>query len=104
MPIEAEQAERYCKLRNRLVELSNDIASNLRNLRSAENEKLLGHCEQLLHEFDHFCDDLGVRIQSTDVNLNSASLLLHMVRETQQLLVELTGLIKTEREYHSMVK
>ena len=104
VPIEAEQAERYCKLRNRLVELSNDIASNLRNLRSAENEKLLGNCEQLLHEFDHFCDDLGVRIQSTDVNLNSASLLLHMVRETQQLLVELTGLIKTEREYHSMVK
>ena len=104
MPIPSAQAERFCSLRNRFVELALEMASNFRNLRSEDNEKLLAASSELRKDFDRFCEDVGVSMQNTDVNLNSATLLLHMVRETQQLVVELEGLVSTDNEFHKMVK
>ena len=104
MPIPSEQAERFCSLRNRFVELVLEMASNFRNLRTEDNEKLLAASSELRKDFDRFCEDVGVSMQNADVNLNSATLLLHMVRETQQLVVELEGLISTDNEFHKMVK
>ena len=103
-PIDHLQAERYCKLRNQLADLMRTSAANLHNLRYADNDTLIASCEHLISEFDHFCEDIGVSIQSTDTNLNAASLMLHMVRETQQLAVELEGLIRTDHEYHTLSK
>lgn len=104
MPIPSAQAERFCSLRNRFVELALEMASNFRNLRTKDNEKLLAASSELRKDFDRFCEDVGVSMQNTDVNLNSATLLLHMVRETQQLVVELEGLVSTDNEFHKMVK
>ena len=104
MPIPSAQAERFCSLRNRFVELALEMASNFRNLRTEDNEKLLAASSELRKDFDRFCEDVGVSMQNADVNLNSATLLLHMVRETQQLVVELEGLISTDNEFHKMVK
>lgn len=104
MPIPSAQAERFCSLRNRFVELALEMASNFRNLRTEDNEKLLAASSDLRKDFDRFCEDVGVSMQNADVNLNSATLLLHMVRETQQLVVELEGLISTDNEFHKMVK
>ena len=103
-PIPSPQAERYCKLRNRLTELMKETASNLHNLRHTDNDALITECDRLIREFDHFCEDLSVSMQNTDTNLNTASLMLHMVRESQQLVVELEGLIRTDHEYHSLCK
>lgn len=104
MPIPSAQAERFCSFRNRFVELVLEMASNFRNLRTEDNEKLLAASSDLRKDFDRFCEDVGVSMQNADVNLNSATLLLHMVRETQQLVVELEGLISTDNEFHKMVK
>lgn len=104
MPIPSAQAERFCSLRNRFVELALEMASNFRNLRTEDNERLLAASSDLRKDFDRFCEDVGVSMQNADVNLNSATLLLHMVRETQQLVVELEGLISTDNEFHKMVK
>ena len=104
MPIPSAQAERFCSLRNRFVELALEMASNFRNLRTEDNEKLLAASSELRKDFDRFCEDVGVSMQNADVNLNSATLLLHMVRETQQLVVELEGLVSTDNEFHKMVK
>ena len=104
MPIPSAQAERFCSLRNRFVELALEMASNFRNLRTEDNEKLLAASSELRKDFDRFCEGVGVSMQNTDVNLNSATLLLHMVRETQQLVVELEGLVSTDSEFHKMVK
>lgn len=104
MPIPSAQAERFCSLRNRFVELALEMASNFRNLRTEDNEKLLAASSDLRKDFDRFCEDVGVSMQNADVNLNSATLLLHMLRETQQLVVELEGLISTDNEFHKMVK
>ena len=104
MPIPSAQTERFCSLRNRFVELVLEMASNFRNLRTEDNEKLLTASSELRKDFDRFCEDVGVSMQNADVNLNSATLLLHMVRETQQLVVELEGLISTDNEFHKMVK
>ena len=104
MPIPSAQTERFCSLRNRFVELVLEMASNFRNLRTEDNEKLLTASSELRKDFDRFCEDVGVSMQNADVNLNSATLLLHMVRETQQLVVELEGLVSTDNEFHKMVK
>lgn len=104
MPIPSAQTERFCSLRNRFVELALEMASNFRNLRTEDNERLLAASSELRKDFDRFCEDVGVSMQNTDVNLNSATLLLHMVRETQQLVVELEGLVSTDNEFHKMVK
>ena len=104
MPIPSAQTERFCSLRNRFVELALEMASNFRNLRTEDNERLLAASSELRKDFDRFCEDVGVSMQNADVNLNSATLLLHMVRETQQLVVELEGLVSTDNEFHKMVK
>ncbi len=103
VPVENVQAERYCKLRNTFVALLNETAANLHNLRPQDNDALLTRCEALCKDFDRFSEELGVNIQQTDTNINSATLLLHIVRETQQLVVELSGLIRTEKEFHAQV-
>lgn len=103
VPVDNVQAERYCKLRNTFVTLLNETAANLHNLRPQDNDAVLAHCESLRKDFDRFSEELGIQIQQTDTNINSATLLLHIVRETQQLVVELSGLIRTAKEYHAQV-
>lgn len=103
VPVDNVQAERYCKLRNTFLNLLNETAANLHNLRPQDNDTVLARCESLRKDFDRFSEELGIQIQQTDTNINSATLLLHIVRETQQLVVELSGLIRTAKEYHAQV-
>ena len=102
LPIPGEQAQRYCELRARFVRLMLEAAANLRNMRSADNAALVASCARLRADFDAFGEAIGVSIQNTDINLNAATLMLHLVRETQQLTVELEGLMNTAREFETL--
>ena len=42
-------------------------------------------------------------IQTTDVNLTAITLMLHLVQETEQLLVEVKELLKNTKLYRVMV-
>lgn len=102
-PIDQLYAERYSKLRTRIVELMNEISSNLRNQRSEENDALQARCLQLQDDLIAFRHDISVAIQSDNVNLNAMTLLLHMTQETDQLLVEVMELLKNIKAYREML-
>ncbi len=103
VPIDSTLAERYCRLRNTFTALLNETAANLHNLRSEDNEAALSRCDVLYKDLEHFAEELGVHIQQTETNINASTLLLHIVQETQQLVVELSGLIRTEKDFHAQV-
>ena len=102
-PVDAPSAERYCKIRNRLVVLMSDIAEALRNSKIVENEQLLKRCDTLKEEIKSLNEDISVAIQGEGVNLNSMTLLLHIGQETQQLIVELRDLLKTSKAYREQL-
>lgn len=102
-PIEGIYAERYCKVRNRLTTLMDEMVENLRNGRTAENDALLTRCREVKDEMQHFGEELGVAMQQSGSNLNSLTLMLHMAQETRQLVVELEDLIKSLKAYREML-
>lgn len=102
-PISAEMAERYCKVRGRVVELMTDAATNLRNTRSENNDLLPKQCEALREDIFRFYQDISVLIQTTDTNLTAATLLQHIVQETEQLVLELEKLLHALKAYREML-
>lgn len=102
-PIDSLLAERYCKLRGRVVELMTEAASNLRNQRSEDNDVLMGRSAELQKDLSVFIQDIGVAIQSADNNLTATSLILHMTQETEQLLLEISEMIKNFKAYREIL-
>lgn len=102
-PIDSLLAERYCKLRSRVVDLMTEAASNLRNQRSEDNDVLMVRCEELQKDFSAFSRDIGVAIQSADSNLNATTLILHMTQETDQLLLEISEMIRNVKAYREIL-
>lgn len=102
-PINNLQAERYCKLRGRITDLMDEIASNLRNQRCEDNDALMERCDNVRQELRSFYQDVSVAIQSTDANLNATTLLLHLVQETEQFLVEIQDLLRYAKAYRQML-
>lgn len=103
VPIEASQAERYCKLRNALIELLGEVASNMRDQHSEANVALLKRCDEIQKTFDTFGRDIALGIQTSDANLNTATLMLHVLNETEQIVAEVKNLIQATRDYHELV-
>ena len=102
-PINKLQAERYCKLRGRITDFMDEIASNLRNQRCEDNDALMERCDNVRQELRSFYKDVSVAIQSTDANLNATTLLLHLVQETEQFLVEIQDLLRHAKAYRQML-
>ena len=102
-PIDITTAERYCKVRNHVVALMNNVAENLRNDRAADNTKLLKDCEQLEVEVSKFNQDIGIAIQGDKINLSAMTLVLHMGQETLQLVVEIHDLLVTSKAYRELI-
>jgi len=101
-PIDQLEAERYCKLRNRVEELITEVAENLRNGRNAENDALIAKCETLHNDIFRCYEDVSASTQRTDINLNSTTLMLHVVEETGQLVSEIEELLKACRAYRNL--
>lgn len=102
-PIDSVFAARYTKLRTEFTELIAEIAGNFRNQRSEDNDALMARCSEIRSELHTLGQEIGVAIQTTDVNLNSITLMLHLVQETEQLLVEVKELLKNSKLYREMV-
>ncbi len=102
-PIDATFAARYTKLRTEFTELIAEIAGNFRNQRSEDNDALMARCSEIRSELHNLGQEIGVAIQTTDVNLTAITLMLHLVQETEQLLVEVKELLKNTKLYREMV-
>lgn len=103
-PIEANYAERYAHLRTSLVKLMETISANLRSDHGEENEALIADTRKIEADAAAFSTDIVLTIQSADCNLNSMTLMLHMVQETSQLAVELRDLLRATKTYRDMLK
>lgn len=101
-PIDLREAERYCKIRSRVEGLMTEIAGNLRNSRGFDNDALIPQCETLRKEIFCCYDDITSEIQREDANLNTSTLMLHIVQETGQLVSELEELLKSCSAYRNM--
>lgn len=102
-PIANIEAERYCKVRNRVTSLMRKVADNLRNSRATDNEALLPQCQALRDDIFHVYQDVTAEMQREDTNLTSATLMLHIVQETEQIVVEVEDFIKADRAYRNML-
>lgn len=101
-PIDLREAERYCKIRSRVEGLMTEIAGNLRNSRGFDNDALIPQCETLRKEIFCCYDDITSEMQREDANLNTSTLMLHIVQETGQLVSELEELLKSCSAYRNM--
>lgn len=102
-PISAESAVRLSGLRDRLVEVMNQIAQNLKNDNIAENEKLREDCLVIRNELRTFRHEVLVELQTRETNMTTDSLLLHVIQEIEQIAVELRVFMKSNRRFHEMV-
>ena len=102
-PIDVATAERYCKVRNKVVALMNNVAESLRNDRAADNVQLLNQCEALEEEMNQFNQDIGVAIQGQNINLSAMTLVLHMGQETLQLIIEIHDLLVACKAYRELI-
>ena len=98
-PISDDMAHRYCRLRQEVVALMHTISENLRNQRASDNDALFSDCDRIEADLIKFNQDISVAIQGDDTNLNSATLMLHMVQETQQLILEIKELLQAAKAF-----
>ena len=63
----------------------------------------MARCSEIRSELHNLGQEIGVAIQTTDVNLTAITLMLHLVQETEQLLVEVKELLKNTKLYREMV-
>ncbi len=101
-PIAAQYALRYDVLREKLTTMMRTAADNFRNLRDEENKPLREECRLLRNEFTDFRKELLEAVRTSNVNITSMNLLLHLVQETDQFTLELRLLIKRMRLFHEM--
>ena len=102
-PIDGATASKFCRLRNAVTELMEQIAENMQNQRTEENDLLVARCSELSTQAAAFCQTVAVGIQSEHANLNSLTLMLHIGQEMQQIVVELRELLNTSKNYREQL-
>ena len=98
-PIEPEVSERFCRVRNEMIALMNNISENMRNQRATDNDALIEQSKQIELHIADFNQQMGIAIQGEDNNLNAYTLVLHMGQELQQLAFELSSLLTTDKNF-----
>jgi hypothetical protein len=101
-PIAEHHGQHFVKLSEKLVNIMNSAAYNLKELRVNENENLRAECLALREEFKAFRKDVLVELQEPGVNLTSATLLLHAIQETEQIILEVRHLLKRCRKFQEL--
>ena len=101
-PIGAESAQRFMALRNRLDAIIQDAADNLRHFDADKNRKLREDLKDVCENFRNFRYDVMVGLQACDANVTTETLLLHVIQETEQIVVELRVLLKNCRRFHEL--
>ena len=102
-PIDSENAERYAHIRNQLTDIMVHAAENLKNGRYDENEKLRADAEKLRADLSEFRNQILVTLQTSATNLTSMTLLLHLVQETEQIVIEVRLLLKSAQKFHELL-
>ena len=98
-PIEPLCGERFVKLRDALENLLRETADNLRHDRSEQLLAVAMRCKELRRECQQQAETLAVDLQTKDMNLGAATLLLHLAQETELLAAELRELIRGELSF-----
>lgn len=101
-PIGAESAQRFMALRNHLDAIIQDAADNLRHFDADKNRKLREDLKDVCENFRNFRYDVMVGLQACDANVTTETLLLHVIQETEQIVVELRVLLKNCRRFHEL--
>lgn len=100
--VQPAQAERFGKLRSRLLAGLEQAAGSLRAL-DAEAGEQIGKDGLALHEAArNFRNDILAELRQPGVNITSATLLLHVVQETEQFILELRNLLKSCRKFQEL--
>lgn len=99
-PIEAAQAKRFCQLRDRVIGVMERAAANLRDLRLTDNAQLREECVTIREEIAAFRNSVIMEMQQNGTNLTSATLLLHIVQEMEQICVEIRVMLKSVRRFN----
>ncbi len=102
-PIEPEVSERFCRVRNEMITLMNNISENMRNQRATDNDALIEQSKQIELHIADFNQQMGIAIQGEDNNLNAYTLVLHMGQELQQLAFELSSLLTTDKNFRQQL-
>lgn len=102
-PIEPEVSERFCRVRNEMITLMNNISENMRNQRATDNDALIEQSKQIELHIADFNQQMGIAIQGEDNNLNAYTLVLHMGQELQQLVFELSSLLTTDKNFRQQL-
>lgn len=101
-PVASEEAERYAHLRNQLTDIMLQAADNLKSARYEDNEALRERADKLRTDLSDFRVQILVKLQTPAVNLTSSTLLLHVVQETEQIVVEVRVLLKSIKKFHEL--
>ena len=91
-PIEKEDMQRYVSLRLRATKAMEEVATNLRLLKFADNDKLRAKFEQIREDLRTFRHEVLINMQKDETNLSTLTLLLHVIQETEQICAEMTDL------------
>ena len=101
-PIAKEHGKRFLELRDRLVATMETAATNLRELRVSDNEPLRVELLNIREDFKKFRNEVLVELQGSGVNMTAATLLLHAIQETEQIILEVRHLLKRCRKFQEL--
>lgn len=101
-PISKEHAARYIPLRNRLQTLMEEAAANLEAMRVADNAAIVDQLRELQEDIAALRRDITIEIQTSDENITPAALLLHLIQETEQLVIETRLLLRSCCKFHEL--
>ena len=99
-PIPAADIQAYMPIRDKFRNLAERAVEALRMQRVSEIEPLRSECDALRNEVIALRRAFIKAMHAEDVNLTSATLYLHTVQETEQIIVELRRLLKSVRHFH----
>lgn len=100
--VQPAQAERFGKLRSRLLAVLEQAVGSLRALDAEAGEQIGKDCLALHEAARNFRNDILAELRQPGVNITSATLLLHVVQETEQFILELRNLLKSCRKFQEL--
>ena len=102
-PVAPEPAARFAALGKRLHALLADTAAALRQGSAERYEELRAQLAALKEDFAALRHAITRDLSCAEVNLTTATLLLHTVQESEQIAGELRTLLREFRRYQSLV-
>ena len=102
-PITSVDAIHLCSLRDKLIMILQEATENLQEFNVERNEEIRQKCVKLREEYSAYRHNVLVEMQTKEININTITLLLHVLQETEQIVIELRSLLKNCRRYHELI-